>query len=62
MPVNADYGSIIFDNVQSTHDYCNVSKMLIKTIEFRITDPYGNDIDLRGKSVSWSMVFVPDVD
>ena len=62
VPVNADYGSIIFDNVQSTHDYCNVSKMLIKTIEFRITDPYGNDIDLRGKSVSWSMAFVPDVD
>jgi hypothetical protein len=58
VPVNCDYGSIIFDNIQSSHDWVNVSRMLLKTLEFRITDGRGNDIDLRGKHVSFSMVFM----
>jgi hypothetical protein len=61
VPVNVDYGSIIYDNINANHDWCNVSKMLLKTIEFRITDDYGNDIDLRGKSVSWSMIFIETI-
>jgi hypothetical protein len=60
IPVTSDYGSIIYDNVVANHDWINVSKLLLKTIEFRISDAYGKTIDLRGMPVSFSLIFMLD--
>jgi hypothetical protein len=60
IPVTSDYGSIIYDNVVANHDWIDVSKLLLKTIEFRISDAYGKTIDLRGMPVSFSLMFMLD--
>jgi hypothetical protein len=62
VPVTSDYGTIIYDNVVSNHDWIDVSKLLMKTLEFRITDVHGNVIDLRGLPVSFSLMFMLDQD
>jgi hypothetical protein len=62
VPVTSDYGTIIYDNVVSNHDFIDVSKLLLKTLEFRITDVHGNVIDLRGLPVSFSLMFMLDQD
>jgi hypothetical protein len=58
--VTSDYGSIIYDNVVANHDWIDVSKLLLKTIEFRISDAYCKTIDLRGMPVSFSLMFMLD--
>jgi hypothetical protein len=62
VPVTSDYGTIIYDNVVSNHDWIDVSKLLLKTLEFRITDVNGDVIDLRGLPVSFSLMFMLDQD
>ena len=56
--VTVDYGSTIFDNVVANHDWLNVSKKLIKTLEFRLSDAYGKTVDLRGIPISFSLIFM----
>ena len=43
-----DYGSMIFDYVVASHDWTDVSKRLLKTLEFRLSDAYGRTIDFHG--------------
>jgi len=62
VPVTSDYGTILYDNVVSNHDWVDVSKMLLKTLEFRITDVHGNVVDLRGLPVSFSLIFMLEQD
>ena len=45
VPVSTDYGFMIFDNVVAPHDYMIVSKQLLKTLEFRLSDAYGRTIE-----------------
>ena len=58
IPVTVDYGNIIYDNVVANHDWVNVSRLLLKTLEFRLSDVYGNTIDLRGMPISFSLIFM----
>ena len=58
VPVSTDYGFMIFDNVVAPHDYMIVSKQLLKTLEFRLSDAYGRTIDLHGIPVSFSLIFM----
>ena len=58
VPVNAGYGEIIYCNLQATHDHFDVSRMMLKSLEFKITDSYGRIVDLRGLPVSFSMIFM----
>ncbi len=51
---------MIFDSVVASHDNINVSKQLLKTLEFKLTDAYGRVIDLRGIPVSFSLIFMPE--
>ena len=39
VPVTSDYGSMIFDSVVASHDWTDVSKRLLKTLEFSNTTP-----------------------
>ena len=62
VPVTTDYGFTIFDNVVVSHDWIDVSKLLLKTLEFRLSDAYGKTIDLRGAPISFSLVFLEQDD
>lgn len=62
IPVTTDYGFTIFDNVVASHDWIDVSKQLLKTLEFRLSDAYGRTIDLRGMPISFSLIFIPQED
>ncbi len=62
VPITSDYGSVIYDNVVANHDWFNVSKLLLKTLEFRLSDAYGNTIDLKGTSISFSLIFMIEQD
>lgn len=58
VPVVSDYGSIIYNNIVAQHEYFSVSKLLLKTLEFKLVDVHGNVIDLRGAPISFSLVFM----
>ena len=60
IPVSAGYGETIYNNILSIHDYIDVSKLMIKTLEFQVCDSYGNVINLRNMPVSVSLVFMPN--
>ena len=62
VPITSDYGSMIFDSVVASHDWVNVSKILLKTLEFRLSDAYGRTIDMRGMPISSSLVFMQQDD
>ena len=57
VPVTAGYGEIIYCNLQATHDHFDVSRMMLKTLDFKITDSYGRVVDLQGMPMSFSMIF-----
>ena len=57
IPVTSEYGTTLFDRITSAHDHMDVSKQMLKTLEFRLTDGYGKVIDLNGLPVSFSLVF-----
>ena len=58
IPVTTEYGFTIVDNIVVSHDWMDVSKQLLKTIEFRLSDAYGRTIDLRGMPISFSLIFM----
>ena len=57
-PVTTEYGFTLIDNVVVSHDWIDVSKQLLKTLEFRLSDAYGKTIDLRGMPISLSLIFM----
>ena len=62
VPATTEYGFTIFDNIVVSHDWIDVSKRLLKTLEFRLSDAYGRTIDLRGMPISFSLVFMQQDD
>ena len=60
--ITTDYGFTIFDNIVLSHDWIDVSKLVLKTLEYRLSDAYGKTIDLRGAPISFSLVFLEQDD
>ena len=60
VPVTTEYGFTIIDNIVVSHDWIDVSKQLLKTLEFRLSDAYGRTIDLRGMPISFSLFMQQD--
>ena len=56
--VSSSLGYLIMDSVVAPHDEIDVSRQLIKKIEFSFRNVHGNIIDLHGAHVSFSMIFV----
>jgi len=50
---------MILDSVVAPHDKIDVSKQLLKTIQFKLKKVHGNVIDLHGGHVSFSCIFKP---
>ena len=55
----AEFGGLIINNWTNEFDHVDCSKMLIKTLDFRLTDAYGNPLILHGAHVSFTIVFCP---
>ena len=58
VPVSSGFGYLIIDSVVSPHDKIDVSRQLIKTVEFSLRDVFGSIINLHGAAISFSLVFV----
>ena len=58
VPVSSSFGYLIMDSVVAPHDKIDVSRQLIKTVEFSLRDVYGSIINLHGAAISFSLVFV----
>ena len=61
MTSKTEYGFNFVDNVVVSHEW-NVSKQLLKTMEFRLSDAYGTIIDLRGMPIRVSLVLMLQYD
>ncbi len=57
IPVNATRGSNILDYVRSGFDGLSCSKQTLRRLEFSITDEIGQDLDLNGRDISFSLIF-----
>ena len=60
-PITTDYGFTILDNIVVSHDWIDVRKLLLKTLESRLSDAYGKTIDLRGAPISFPLIFMDKV-
>ena len=60
--VTTEYGFTIFDNIIVSNDWIDVSKLLLNTLEFRLSDVYGKTIDLRGAPISFSLACMDQSD
>ena len=58
VPVTTEYGFTVVDNIVVSHDWIDVSKQLLNTLAFRLSDAYGTTIDLRGMPISFSLIFM----
>ena len=57
VPVNANYNSMVFDNMSSSNDFLDCSKQTLRNIEFTIDNVHGQRINLHGQDVSFSIIF-----
>ena len=57
IPVNANAGDMIFDQTVTGMDYLDCSSQTLSRIYFRLTDAFGNTVDLHGNHFTFSIVF-----
>ena len=57
VPVTANSGDYIFDQVMTGNDFGDCSKQTMRTISFELKDVHGNEINLHGNHLSFSIIF-----
>jgi len=57
IPVSANKGEYIFDQVMTSNDFGDCSNQTLRTINFQLKDSQGNDINLHGNNWSFSLIF-----
>lgn len=57
VPVNADKGGYIFDQVLVSNDFGDCSKQTVRSIKFDLKDSNGRHINFRGAHLSFSIIF-----
>lgn len=57
VPVNANKGGYIFDQVMTGNDFGDCSNQTLRTIKFDLKDSKGNHITLHGNHFSFSIIF-----
>ena len=57
IPVNANAGDMIFDQTVTGMDYLDCSSQTLSRISLRLTDAFGNTVDLHGNRFAFSIVF-----
>jgi hypothetical protein len=57
IPVNANKGEYIFDQVLTSNDFGDCSKQTLRAIKFDLKDSRGNHIPFHGSNLSFSFIF-----
>ena len=57
VPVSSERGQNIIDNSHS-NDPLDCSRMTLRNMEFIITDESGNELDLGGQNISFTIIFL----
>jgi len=57
IPVNANKGEYIFDQVLTSNDFGDCSKQTLRAIKFDLKDSRGNHIPFHGSNLSFSIIF-----
>ena len=57
VPVTSNSGDYIFDQVLTGNDFGDCSKQTIRSINFELKDVHGNNINLHGNNLSFSVIF-----
>jgi hypothetical protein len=57
VPVNANYGEMIFDQSLVGIDYLDCSRQTLSRLSFQLKDVFGKVVDLHGQHWSFSIVF-----
>ena len=57
IPVIASPGQMILDDTRSSLDLLTCSKQTLRRMEFVLTDEKGNELELFGQDVSFSLIF-----
>ena len=57
IPVSANKGEYIFDNIMTGNDFGDCSNQTLRTINFDLKDSRGNHINLHGNNWSFSIIF-----
>jgi hypothetical protein len=57
VPVTSPYSFMIVDQGMSTNDFLDCSKQTLRTLEFHLRDGRGNEINLNGMYITFSIVF-----
>ena len=57
IPVTANSGDYIFDQVMTGNDFGDCSKQTLRTISFELKDSSGNYINMHGNNLSFSVIF-----
>jgi hypothetical protein len=60
IPINAPFGSVIYDNEIISVDYINVSNRVLRTLHFKFVNSYGNVVDLNNVNCSFSLTFTEE--
>ncbi len=56
--VNAPYSHWISSSLNHAFDFCDVSGQQFSSLQFSLRDTYGTLVDLRGRSMNFSLIFV----
>jgi hypothetical protein len=57
IPVRYNYNEMLFDSAEAGYDYLDVSKRLLRRIDFRLQDSFGNIVNLNKNHWSFSLIF-----
>jgi hypothetical protein len=57
--VQAGPQEISIDTYLNAEDFTNISKQTFKNLNFKLTDVYGNTLDLHGLNWSFTLIFQP---
>jgi len=56
--VNSPFGGIITETWLNDQDYTDCSRHALRSLDFRLTDSFGNTLELNGGHVSFTLLFV----
>ena len=57
IPVTANSGDYIFDQVMTSNDFGDCSKQTVRSISFELKDVHGHNIPMHGNNLSFSVIF-----
>jgi len=57
--IQANPLDVMTDAWLNPEDFSDVSRLTLKSLSFRLTDVYGNTINLHGQHISFTLIFCP---